>query len=211
MSDFLQGFLLQASLIIALGAQNLFVLEMGLKRCYHFTVATICSICDIILILIGTLGVSKLISSVVELKIVICFIGVALLLCYASLKIREFLNFSNKIHSRQSVIYSKRRVILMSLSFTLLNPHVYIDTFFLIGGYSTKFDTHMSKFIFGVGAGTFSVLWFYSLSFFSSKFSIFLMKDKVSMSVSLISGLLLAYLAYELGVVSYGEYDDYIK
>ena len=83
--------------------------------------------------------------------------------------------------------------------------------FFSLGGYSTKFDTLMSKFIFGLGAGAFSALWFYSLSVFSSKFSIFLRKEKVSMSVSLISGLLLTYLAYELGIDSYGEYDDYIK
>ena len=211
MNEFLQGFLLQASLILALGAQNLFVLEMGLKRRYHLMIATICSIGDIILILIGTLGVSSLISSVAELKIIVGFIGVAFLLYYAIVKIREFLYFSTKIQSKQSAIYSKRRVVIMSLSFTLLNPHVYIDTIFLIGGYSTKFDTHMSKFIFGLGAGAFSAIWFYSLSVFSSKFSIFLRKDKVSMSVSLISGLLLAYLAYELGIDSYGEYDVYIK
>ena len=86
-----------------------------------------------------------------------------------------------------------------------------LTLFFSLGGYSTKFETHMSKFIFGIGAGAFSLLWFYSLSIFSSKFSMFLMKDKVSMSVSLISGLLLAYLAYELGIDSYGEYDAYIK
>ena len=197
--------------LLALGAQNLFVLEMGLKRRYHLMIATICSIGDIILILIGTLGVSSLISSVQELKIIIGFIGVAFLLYYAIAKIRECLYFSTKIQSKQSVIYSKRKVVIMSLSFTLLNPHVYIDTIFLIGGYSTKFDTHMSKFVFGVGAGAFSALWFYSLSVFSSKFSIFLRKDKVSMSVSLISGLLLAYLAYELGIDSYCEYEAYNK
>ena len=146
-----------------------------------------------------------------ELKIIIGFIGVAFLLYYAFAKFREFLYFSTKIRSKQSAIYSKRKVVIMSLSFTLLNPHVYIDTIFLIGRYSTKFDTHMSKFIFGLGAGAFSALWFYSLSVFSSKFSMFLMKDKVSMSVSLIPGLLLAYLSYELGIVSYGEYDAYIK
>jgi L-lysine exporter family protein LysE/ArgO len=83
--------------------------------------------------------------------------------------------------------------------------------FFSLGGYSTKFDTLMSKFIFGLGAGAFSALWFYSLSVFSSKFSIFLRKEKVSMSVSLISGLLLAYLAYELGIDFYCEYDTYNK
>ena len=69
----------------------------------------------------------------------------------------------------------------------------------------------MSKFIFGFGAGILSALWLYSLSIFSSKFSLFLRKDKVSMSVSLISELLLTYLAYELGIDSYGEQDDYIK
>ena len=68
----------------------------------------------------------------------------------------------------------------------------------------------MSKFIIGIGAGAFSALWFYSVSIFSSKFSIFIRKDIVSVSVSLISGLLLAYLSFELRIVSYSEYDAYI-
>jgi L-lysine exporter family protein LysE/ArgO len=88
MNEFLLGFLLQASLILALGAQNLFVLEMGLKRRYSLMIAKLCSICDIILILIATLGVSSLISSLAELKIIIGFIGVAFLLYYAIAKIR---------------------------------------------------------------------------------------------------------------------------
>ena len=88
MNEFLQGFLLQASLILALGAQNIFVLEMGLKRRYHFMKSIICPICDTILLLIGTLCVSSLISSMAELKIIIGFIGVAILLYYATVKIR---------------------------------------------------------------------------------------------------------------------------
>ena len=90
-----------------------------------------------------------------ELKIIIGLIGVAFLLNYLIVKIREFLYYSTKIQSKQSDICSKRKIILMSLSFTLLNPHDYIDTFLLIGGYTTMLDTQMCKFIFGVVAGSF--------------------------------------------------------
>lgn len=211
MSEYIQGFLLQLSLILALGAQNIFVLEMGLKRRYHYMVAGICSFCDIILVLVGTLGVSRLISSISELKIIVGVIGVLFLLYYGVIKIKDFLVVPKNEKSNKFNVFSRKKVALMALSFTLLNPHVYIDTFFLIGGYASKFDTQAQKIYFAVGAGSFSFLWFYFLSAFSSRFSNFLTKESVSKWVSLITGVTLIYLSYKLGLDSYGEIISYYK
>ncbi|WP_372654363.1 LysE/ArgO family amino acid transporter [Halobacteriovorax sp.] len=211
MNEYIQGFLLQMSLILALGAQNIFVLEMGLRHKYQYMVAAICSVCDIFLVLIGALGVSNLISSVVELKIVVGTTGVLFLVYYGLLKIKEFLFFSKVKKKKISNTLSRKKVALMALSFTLLNPHVYIDTFFLIGGYAGKFDSQHKKILFGLGAGSFSCLWFFFLAGFASKFSIFLTKERVAKWVSLFTGLTLAYLAYKLGLDSYHEILIYLS
>lgn len=210
MNEFIQGFLLQLSLILALGAQNIFVLEMGLRRKYQYMVASICSACDVILVLIGTLGVSNLISTVAELKIIVGSIGVLFLVYYGQVKIKDFLFFHKIKKKKLKANYSRKKVALMALSFTLLNPHVYIDTFFLIGGYAGKFDTQQEKLLFGFGAGSFSTIWFFFLSAFSSKFSVFLTKESVAKWVSLITGLTLTYLAYKLGIDSYEEIRAYL-
>jgi len=208
---YIQGFLLQLSLILALGAQNIFVLEMGLKRKYQYMVAAICSVCDIALVLIGTLGVSNLISSVVELKIIVGAIGVLFLVYYGVVKIKDFIFFAKIKKSKVDANYSKKKVALMALSFTLLNPHVYIDTFFLIGGYAGRFDTQQDKLLFGFGAGSFSCLWFFFLAGFASKFSDFLIKESVAKWVSLVTGLTLLYLSYKMGLDSFEEFLVYIN
>ena len=83
--EVLEGFILQASLIVALGSQNLYVIEMGIKRQHHYLIAAICALCDFILIMLGVLGISALLSRVEELKIVIGLIGVGFLTYYSVL------------------------------------------------------------------------------------------------------------------------------
>ena len=170
MSIFTEGFILQASLILALGAQNIFVINVGLKRNYHILAATICALCDVILILLGVLGVSALLVNAPIFKIIIGALGTAFLMYYAFSKLLEaYKGFSSKRMSESEQL-SKKLVVMATLGFTLLNPHVYIDTFFLVGGYSTRFETLSEKLIFGLGAGAFSTIWFYFLALFSSKF-----------------------------------------
>nr|BDT29257.1 LysE family transporter [Bacteriovorax sp. HI3] len=203
MKEFLEGFILQASLIVALGSQNLYVIEMGVKRQYHYLVATICAVCDFVLIMLGVLGISALLSRVTELKIAIGLIGVGFLLYYSILKIKEAWSGGLIIKADKTELPSKKKVILMALGFTLLNPHVYMDTFFLIGGYSSKFNAEMQKILFGTGAGTFSIIWFFFLSIFSSFFSNQLKKEKFARGLALISGIILGILGLKLGLESF--------
>jgi L-lysine exporter family protein LysE/ArgO len=204
MHIFLEGFLLQASLILALGAQNIFVLESGLKKQRHLLVAFVCSLCDAILILIGVAGAASVFVQVPVLKIGFGILGVLFLLFYGVKKLREGFRpaFVEEAHAETSS--SLKKVILLSLGFSLLNPHVYLDTVILIGGYSAKFAELGSRIQFGAGASFFSVLWFFGLAIFAYSCRKLLNNPRGMQIVSLLSGIILIALSYKLGFDVYG-------
>lgn len=197
-SIFVQGFFLQASLILALGAQNIFVLNSGLRRQRHLLVAFVSSVCDAVLIFIGVLGIATFFIQFPILKITLGIVGVGFLLFYGILKIREAKNgLEISLNTDQTITI--RQTILASLGFSLLNPHVYLDTVVLIGGYSSKFSHLSERFYFGVGASTFSTLWFFSLALLASLGNRLLNNPKAMRMVSLVSALILIALALKLG------------
>lgn len=200
---FLQGFLLQASLILALGAQNIFVLQSGLRRERHLLVALVSAVCDALLIFVGVLGVATIFVQVPILKIALGVVGVGFLLFYGLLKIREA---KNGMHVSNDVIQTTtlKRTLFTTLGFSLLNPHVYLDTVVLIGGYSSKFVLLAERFNFGAGAATFSTIWFFGLALLASALRKLLDNPKAMRIVSLISGLILIVLAFKLGRDVYG-------
>lgn len=207
MEFFTQGFLLQASLILALGAQNIFLIDIGTKKKNHYLAAAICSVCDMALILLAVLGVSGMLVKTIEFKVAIGLLGASFLLYYAVIKLVESIKgVSSESQDSQKFALSRRLVILTTLSFTLLNPHVYIDAFFLIGGYSTRFDLAQHRLLFGLGAGVFSIVWFYFLVTFSSKFSHILTKEKNLRITSLATAVILGFLAHKLGTESIVEF-----
>lgn len=195
---FLQGFFLQASLILALGAQNIFVLNSGLKKEHHYLVALISSLCDTLLIFIGVLGVASVFVLIPLLKIFLGLLGVLFLFYYGVLKLKEakmgVLPLMDETKSSH-----KKKAILATLGFSLLNPHVYLDTVVLIGGYSTKFENLMTRFYFGLGASLFSTLWFFSLVILASLSSQLLKNQRAMKIVSFISGTILVGLSLKLG------------
>ena len=198
LSIFLQGFLLQASLILALGAQNIFVLNSGLKKQKHLLVAFVCSVCDSLLILIGVLGVATFFIQYPILKLCLGILGVSFLFVYALLKLREAFK-ATQINIQSTQTNTTKQTILISLGFSLLNPHVYLDTIVLIGGYSSKFLLLSQRFSFGAGAALFSIIWFFGLSILASYGSKLLKNPKAMRILSLASGLILLFLSYKLG------------
>ena len=199
LSIFVQGFLLQASLILALGAQNIFVLNSGLRKQRHLLVATVCAICDTGLILIGVLGVATFFIQVPILKILLGVIGVVFLFFYGIMKIREFKN-GIELSNASKQTTTVKQTILTTLGFSLLNPHVYLDTVVLIGGYSSKFAQFAERFYFGAGASLFSIVWFFALASLASWSSRLLNNSKAMRTVSLISGVILISLSIKLGL-----------
>ncbi|MBI9101864.1 MAG: amino acid transporter [Spirochaetales bacterium] len=159
---FLKGLTLGGSLIIAIGAQNAFVLSQGVRKKYNLIIPFICSISDAVLISIGVMGVGSIIASN-PLLANSTAIGGALFLFWYGLK--SLLSFfkSNTIDEGEKGPQSLKMAVITTLGITLLNPHVYIDTILLLGGISGQFDG-AGKYVFGAGAITASFLWFFTLS-----------------------------------------------
>jgi L-lysine exporter family protein LysE/ArgO len=193
----LQGFLLQASLILALGAQNIFVLDSGLRKQRHLVVALVAAICDTFLIFISVLGVATLFIQQPILKIALGILGVGFLFFYGMIKIREA-GKGVELSQQSKQTHTFRQTVLVSLGFSLLNPHVYLDTVVLIGGYSSKFGLLNERFAFGLGASIASTIWFFGLVFLASLGSRLLNHKGAMRVVSLLSGLILIALAVRL-------------
>lgn len=163
MSIFLQGFGTGAGLIIAIGAQNAFVLSQGAKRQYVWMVALVCSLCDGVLIFLGAAGIGKLVASNLYIKQVMGWAGALFLFYYGFRSLQSAIKGgalqaeSGRTHSEPLV-----KVIAATLAVTLLNPHVYLDTLVLVGSISGQFG-EQGRFIFALGASTASFVWFFSL------------------------------------------------
>jgi L-lysine exporter family protein LysE/ArgO len=198
-NPFFEGFLLQASLILALGAQNIFVLESGLKKERNLLVACVCSFCDATLIAIGVLGAATIFIKIPTLKVVFGSFGVLFLAFYAVKKLQESLKPRKIEVAKSESISSVKKVIFLSLGFSLLNPHVYLDTIVLVGGYAAKYSDIEQRSIFGFGAALFSTIWFFGLAFFAQIMSKTLNNPNSMRKVSFFSGLILIFLTWKLG------------
>ena len=198
MEIFFEGLLLQASLILALGTQNVFVLESGLKKNRHILVAFVSSVCDTLLVSIGVLGAASIFVKIPALKIGFGFLGIGFLAYYGIKKIKESRlppeQFSSSALDKQPL----KTVLLTTLAFSLLNPHVYLDTVVLVGGYSAKFPSIFDRMLFGSGASTTSFLWFFGLAVFASALSDKLKAPKTMSRISFVSGVILLVLAFNL-------------
>lgn len=198
LSLFSQGLFLQASLILALGAQNIFVLNSGLRKRHHLLVALVCSACDAVLVFLGVLGVAAVFIQVPILKILLGAVGVGFLFFYGILKLKEAKDGLH-IPFENTDATTVRKTILTTLGFSLLNPHVYLDTVVLIGGYSSQFATALERFYFGAGASAFSVLWFFGLALLASAASRLLKNQTAMRAIAFASGVILVALAIKLG------------
>ena len=177
MEYLLIGFLTSLSLILAIGAQNIFVIEQGLKKQHIFLVCFICSISDLILIFLGIFLFHYFIqyfNSTIELIFNILLI--IFLLHFIYTKIKSFnlkVNFNNDIPD-----ISKLNILIKTLGFTYLNPHVYSDTVFFLGNFSKNLIFNQ-KILFGVGASIASFVFFFLIGYLSSYLSKYAQSDKV--------------------------------
>ena len=171
----LAGLGLGLSLIVAIGAQNLFVLRQGLRREHTLLVATICTLSDAALILLGVSGIGFVLQAVPWLVDVVRWAGALFLVAYGLLAARRAwrpaaqaleVRDTEAAASGSAAVATRTRalpVVLTCLALTWLNPHVYLDTVFLLG---TVANTHgEGRWAFAVGAVLGSVVWFYALAF----------------------------------------------
>ena len=171
------GFFTGLSLILVLGAQNVFVIEQGLKKQYVFIVCLICSISDLILIFLGIFlfeYFNDLFTKQIELLFnILLFI---FLIYFISTKIRS--NYSNINFEIKTETYKLKNIFLKTFGFTYLNPHVYSDTVFFLGNLSKNFEL-ADKFSFGVGASISSFIFFFTLGYLSKFTSNYLKSPRI--------------------------------
>ncbi len=192
------GIFLQSSMIMALGAQNLFILEKGLQKDRPYLVALICSFCDVSLIFMGVLGAGSFFAQNATLTLILKVAGAAFLFKYAYAKYKEAKNSQNHDTFLTTKITNLRGLILSSLAVSLLNPHVYLDTFVLIGGYSTNYQSLEDKLNFALGAGLFSIFWFFSVGLGAGLFSSALKNPKTMKFINYSTSALMTYLGINL-------------
>lgn len=169
----LPGLLAGLSLIIAIGAQNAFVIRQGLTKKHVLLVVAICAISDALLILLGVAGLGALISGLPWLLEIIRWFGVAYLTWFGIRSIRSA--FKTQTLDASGVQSSSAKgVVLSVLGFTFLNPHVYLDTVILLGSISNQFG--QDKWWFALGAVVASFLWFSSIGFGAKAASRFMAK-----------------------------------
>ena len=177
MSFLVLGFFTGLSLILAIGAQNIFVIEQGLKKQYVFLVCLICSISDLILIFLGIFLFEYF--KIYFTKNVELFFNISLfifLIYFIYNKVRSLYKSSDISFGNNEL--SLKSVIVKTLGFTYLNPHVYSDTVFFLGNFSKNFLV-TNKYFFGIGASIASFLFFFSLGYLAKFFSNYLIKSNV--------------------------------
>ena len=172
MTFLLLGFLTGLSLILAIGAQNIFVIEQGLKKQFVFIVCLICAISDFLLIFLGIFlfhYFNNLFTPLIELILNILLL--LFLVNFIWLKIK-----TNNIEIKIDEKKSKKHLfntIYKTLGFTYLNPHVYSDTVFFLGNFSKNFLIEQ-KYLFGIGASISSFIFFFVLGYLSKYLSNYL-------------------------------------
>ena len=169
MTFLILGFITGFSLILAIGAQNIFVIEQGLKKQYVFLVCLICSISDLILIFLGIFLFEYF--KIYFTKNVELFFNILLfifLIYFIYNKVRSLYK-SSEINFENYKL-SLKNIIIKTLGFTYLNPHVYSDTVFFLGNFSKNFLV-TNKYFFGIGASLASFLFFFSLGYLAKFFS----------------------------------------
>ncbi|WP_042382513.1 LysE/ArgO family amino acid transporter [Streptacidiphilus melanogenes] len=156
------GFGTGLSLIVAIGAQNAFVLRQGIRREAVLPVVAICAASDAVLIACGVGGLGVLVTAWPAALTAIRAVGAAFLLCYALLAARRAFRPSS-LEAGGPAVHSGRRAVLTCLAMTWLNPHVYLDTVLLLGAVAAGHGT--LRWQFALGAATASLCWFTALGF----------------------------------------------
>ena len=187
-SDFIQGFIIGSSLIIAIGPQNLYVINQGLKKNFVFIVVLICSLSDSLLIVCGIYLSNNILSLNTSIITIMKLIGGIWLILYGINKIKN--SRQHEIKSSEINAASFTKVVLTTLAITYANPHVYLDTVILLGSISINF---YSKFYFGLGAIFASFIFFFSLGYFSNFLSQYVKSPKVWFYIDNVMGFLMLF------------------
>ncbi|MEP1443470.1 MAG: LysE/ArgO family amino acid transporter [Hyphomicrobiales bacterium] len=157
------GFFLGVSLIVAIGAQNAFILRQGLLKQHVFVLCLICAFSDALLIAVGVLGFGTLVSQAKWLIQLVTIGGAIFLFVYGLMAFRRALSPDAMTAAKQGAD-SLVKAVATCLALTFLNPHVYLDTVVLLGGLSANYEG-ADRIVYGLGAAIGSFAWFFALGY----------------------------------------------
>ncbi|OCG13318.1 amino acid transporter [Gilliamella sp. App6-5] len=199
LSEILRGALISASLIIAIGAQNLFVLKQGLLKNHIFYVSAICFICDFALMSVGIFGVGTFIGSNPLITNILAILGAVFLVWYGFCAFKSAIKgtSSMQIESQVPNNNSLLKVVLATLAITLLNPHVYLDTVVIVGGIAGTL-TSEQKLAFLFGTVCVSFIWFFSIGYGARLLTPLFRQKRIWVILDCIVGTVMFYIAYRL-------------
>lgn len=193
----LEGFLVSIGLIVAIGAQNAYILKQGLKKEYVFPLVLICSFIDAFLIFCGVKGLGTLIAKSEIFLFLVTAFGVIFLLGYGILSLKSaFKNEALHVKEKEPTVPIKK-AILTILALTLLNPHVYLDTFLLIGSIGGAY-TPKNQNLFIIGASTASFVWFFALGYGARILTPLFQKPKTWKILDFFIALVMFFIAFGL-------------
>ncbi|TQC50270.1 amino acid transporter [Rhodococcus sp. WS4] len=158
------GFGTGLSLIVAIGAQNAFVLRQGIVRRHVLPVVVLCAVSDVALIAVGISGIAAVLAHAPTAITVIRWAGAAFLLCYAVFAARRALRPGALDATQEVGSATLATSVLTCLALTWLNPHVYLDTVLMLGSVANN-QGESGRWVFGLGAATASVVWFLALGY----------------------------------------------
>ena len=193
MSFLTLGFFTGLSLILVLGTQNIFVIEQGLKKQYVFIVCLICSISDLLLIFLGIFlfqFFSQYFNQTIELIFNILRLIFLAHFIFSKISVQKNKIDFNKQNKNNSLI----KIIIKTLGFTYLNPHVYSDTVFFLGNFSKNFLLEQ-KYYFGIGASIASFLFFFGIGYLSKYLSKYLQNHRVWKIINTLIIIFMSFLA----------------
>jgi L-lysine exporter family protein LysE/ArgO len=198
LTPFLTGFAIGGSLIIAIGAQNAFVLRQGIKREHVFPVALFCAVSDAALIALGVAGLGLVIERVPGLLTGITLFGIAFLVWYGVKAARRALAPSAMAVGHGGPL-SLKAALASCAAFTLLNPHVYLDTVILVGSLAAPFSGE-ARWAYGMGAASASFVWFFSLAYGARVLTPIFAKPMAWRVLDLCIAVIMFLIAAKLGV-----------
>ncbi|HIF02442.1 MAG TPA: lysine transporter LysE [Nitrospinaceae bacterium] len=193
MNFLILGFFTGMSLILAIGAQNIFVIEQGLKKQFIFSVCLICAFSDFLLIFLGIFlfhYFSSFFTPLIELILNILLLIFLIHFIWGKINIKK-----NKIKFNLDTKNSSFfKIVFRTIGFTYLNPHVYSDTVFFLGNFSKDFLIQQ-KYLFGFGASVSSIIFFFTLGYLSKYLSKYLKSEKIWKVINLVIILFMFFLA----------------
>ncbi len=196
LNEITQGFFLGGSLIVAIGAQNAFVLSQSLKGNHEWLIATICCVCDAVLISAGIGGLGVLLKTMPSLAFWIAIFGIGFLLFYGAMSFKSMFS-RHKLETVERSPLTLKKAVVVTLALTLLNPHVYLDTVMLIGSIAnTKFPDTQWWFAFGAILASF--VWFYGLTAFAKVLVPLFKKPRTWQVLDGIIGVMMWVIAWSL-------------